>query len=137
MSNSAEKRWKQRLKNFGMALSQLDEACAKEEYTNLERAGLVHTFGFSFEMSWNTLKDLLCYEGIDLKVPRDVIKESFKLGYINAEDCEVLLEALIQRNVLSHTYNETRSLEAVHIIKEVYHPTLQRLFVALNERDNE
>ena len=135
MSNSAKKKWKHRLNNFGMALSQLDEACAKEEYSNLERAGLVHTFGFSFEMSWNTLKALLYYEGIDLKIPRDIIKTSFKLGYINAEDCEVLLEALMQRNVLSHNYNEGESLEAVHLIKEVYHPTLQRLFIALNERD--
>ena len=132
MSNS-KARWKERFNNFEMSLSQLNEACAKEEYTNLERAGLVHTFGFSFEMAWKTLKRLLYSEGIDLQVPRDVIKTSFRLGYINAEDCELFLEALIQRNVLSHTYNEPRAIEAVRIIKEVYHPSLQRLFATLNE----
>lgn len=137
MSSPAEKQWKQRLNNFGMALSQLDEACAQEEYTNLERAGLVHTFGFSFEMAWKTLKKLLYYEGIDLKAPRKVIKTSFELGYLNEEDCEIFLEALIQRNVLSHTYNEERAIDAVRIIKEIYHPILQRLFTVLDERSNE
>lgn len=135
MSNS-KARWKERFNNFEMALSQLNEACAKEEYTSLERAGLVHTFGFSFEMAWKTLKKLLYYEGIDLKAPRKVIKTSFELGYINEEDCELFLEALIQRNVLSHTYNEPRAIEAVRIIKEVYHPSLQRLFTTLNEMGN-
>ena len=137
MNSSSEKKWKHRLNNFGMALSQLDEACAKEAYTNLEQAGLVHTFGFSFEMAWKTLKDLLYYEGVHLVSPRKVIKASFEFGYINQEDCEVFLEALIQRNVLSHNYDEVRSIEVVHLIKEVYHPILQRLFVALTERDRD
>ena len=64
MSNSDERRWQQRLDNFGTALGQLTDACKRERYDNLERAGLIKTFEFCFELSWKVLKDLLYYEGL-------------------------------------------------------------------------
>ena len=51
MSNSDERRWQQRLDNFGMALAQLTDACERERYDDLERAGLIKTFEFCFELS--------------------------------------------------------------------------------------
>ena len=59
MSNSDEWRWQQRLDNFRMALTLLTNACERERYDELERAGLVKTVEFCFELSWNVLKDLL------------------------------------------------------------------------------
>ncbi len=44
MSNTDEIRWQQRLENFQKALTQLERACQKEEYSDLERAGLVQMF---------------------------------------------------------------------------------------------
>ena len=66
MSNTDEVRWQQRLENFGKALAQLDTACDQSEYSDLERAGLVQMFEFSFELSWKVLKDLLFLEGYEL-----------------------------------------------------------------------
>ena len=42
MSNSDERRWQQRLDNFGTALAQLTNACERERYDDLERAGLIN-----------------------------------------------------------------------------------------------
>ena len=70
MSDSGEVRWQQRLANLVNALDQLDDACAKVNYSNLERAGLIKTFEFCLELSWNVLKDLLLYEGYEEKTPR-------------------------------------------------------------------
>ncbi len=134
MSNTDEIRWKQRLDNFGKALSQLDEACAKDEYTDLERAGLVQMFEFSFELAWKVLKDLLFYEGYDLKVPREVIRKSFEVDYLDEEDCEFFLDALAKRNLLSHTYREEVAHEAERLIKSRYHPMLRRLRDTLERR---
>ncbi|MEA3385913.1 MAG: HI0074 family nucleotidyltransferase substrate-binding subunit, partial [Thermodesulfobacteriota bacterium] len=106
MSNTDEIRWQQRLENFGKALSQLEAACDKKEYSDLERAGLVQMFEFSFELSWKVLKDLLFYEGYNVKSPREVVRKSFEMEYINEDDSEVFLDAIRKRNLLSHTYEE-------------------------------
>lgn len=134
MSNTDEIRWQQRLDNFSKALSQLDKACEQDSYTDLERAGLVQTFEFSFELAWNVLKDLLFYEGYDVKVPREAIRKSFEVDYLDENDCETFLDALDKRNLLSHTYREEVALQAETLIKERYHPMLQRLHATLEKR---
>ena len=63
MSTTDKIRWQQRWENFGKALSQLKVACGKDDYSDLERAGLVQMFEFSFELSWKVLKDLLFFQG--------------------------------------------------------------------------
>ena len=131
MSNADEMRWKQRLENFGRALSQLTHACGRGGYDDLERAGLIKTFEFCFELSWNVLKDLLFYEGYDVKVPREAIRKSFEVGYIDEDDCEVLLDALGRRNVLTHVYREDIALDVETVIKDSYHPALLRLHASL------
>ncbi len=134
MSNSDERRWQQRLDNFGTALAQLTSACERERYDDLERAGLIKTFEFSFELAWKALKDLLFYEGHEEKVPRAVIRKSFEVDYIDEHDCETLLDALDKRNLLSHTYWSDVAREAEILIKESYHPVLLRLYKALDAK---
>lgn len=127
MSNSDERRWQQRLESFRTALAQLTDACDRDRYDYLELAGLIKTFEFSFELSWKVLKDLLFYEGHDVKAPRAVIRKSFEVDYIDESDCETLLDALDKRNVLSHVYLLDVAQEAEMLIKDRYHPVLIRL----------
>ena len=134
MSNSDERRWQQRLDNFGTALAQLTDACKHERYNDLERAGLIKTFEFSFELSWNVLRDLLFYEGHEVKVPRSVIRKSFEVDYIDENDCETLLDALDKRNLLSHTYRSEVAREAEALIKDRYYPVLLRLYRDLDAK---
>jgi len=47
VSNTDEIRWQQRLENFQKAMEQIETACDKNEYSDLERAGLVQMFEFS------------------------------------------------------------------------------------------
>ncbi len=127
MSNTDEIRWQQRLETLGAALPELTDACGKPDYTDLERAGLVQTFEFSFELAWKTLKDLLFYEGYDEKTPRAVIRRSFEAGYFGEDDCETLIDAMEKRNLLIHTYSQELVLEVEGLIKNHYHPALIRL----------
>ena len=136
MSSTDETRWKQRLASFGLSLTQLNEACVQESYSNLERVGLVKIFESGFNLSWKVLKDLLFYEGYDEKVPRSVIRRSSETEYIDEQDCELLLEALEKRNILSHAYQESAAREAEMLIKNRYHPVLVRLHSTLSARAN-
>ena len=85
-------------------------------------------------MAWNVLKDLLFYEGHDVKVPRAVLRKSFEVDYVNENDCETLLDALDKRNLLSHTYWSDVALEAETLIREHYYPVLLRLYRTLDAR---
>ncbi|HGS4986539.1 TPA: nucleotidyltransferase substrate binding protein [Vibrio cholerae] len=71
-------RWKQRLQNLSKAQSRLQKACEQESYNDLELAGLVQTFEFSFELMWKTLKDLLAFEGFDAASPRSVLRTALE-----------------------------------------------------------
>ena len=127
MTNTDERRWRQRLESFGAALARLDEACEQASYTNLERAGLVQTFASSWELGWKVLKDLLFHDGHDLNSPREVIRKSFESGYIGEDDCETFLDAVGRRNTLSHACRDEVAREAEALIKGRYHPMLRRL----------
>ena len=134
MSNSDERRWQQRLDNFGTVLAQLTSACEHERYDVPERAGMIKTFEFCFELSWNVLKDLLFYEGYDVKVPCAAIRKGFEVDYLHEADCETLLDALDRRNLLSHTYRSEVARDAEILIKERYHPVLLRLHRTLDAK---
>lgn len=129
---SSEIRWRQRYGNFTRALDRLADAVDRESYSDLERAGLVQTFEFTFELAWKTLKDLMNYEGYDADSPREVIKVGFANGYII--DADIWLEALESRNVLTHTYDEKAAEQAVKLIRETYYPVVRRLHDELKKR---
>ena len=127
-------RWQQRFNNYSNALSQLQQACNQKTYSRLERAGLVQTFEFSFELGWKALRDLLYQEGLDAISPRAAIRLGFQASYLNEDDCQTLLDALDKRNRLSHTYNEELAQEAEELIKDCYYPVLCRLHQRLQDR---
>jgi nucleotidyltransferase substrate binding protein (TIGR01987 family) len=125
-------RWKLRLENLKKALARLEEACAQEEYSNLELAGLVQTYQFTFELCWKTLKDLLTLEGYDVNSPRETIKKAFEMSLIN--DVDRWFSALESRNLLSHVYNEPMAQQVEKLIKTEFEPMLRQCVATLYER---
>lgn len=127
----SEKRWQQRFHNFEQAMGKLTDAVQQESYSDLERVGLIKTTDFSFELAWKTLKDLLEYEGYEVKTPRMVLKQAFKSEYI--QDGNKWLDLLDKRNFLAHVYDDVFSKEVVLLIKEQYYPLLKDLYEFLKQ----
>jgi nucleotidyltransferase substrate binding protein (TIGR01987 family) len=125
-------RWKLRLKNLTKAFARLESACAQGQYSDLELAGLVQTFQLTFELCWKTLKDLLIFEGYEVNSPRETIKKAFELSLIG--DTERWFNALENRNVLCHVYDEPTATQAMHEIKETFEPMLRECVNALRQR---
>lgn len=119
---SADIRWKQRYQNFERALSQLAEAHALAQtraLSKLEKQGVIQAFEYTYELAWNTLKDLLTYQGIvNLIGSRDAIREAFARGLI--ADGEGWMQMLADRNRTTHTYNEQTAEEIVSRIHGQY-----------------
>lgn len=120
-------RWKQRFQNFENAIEELTEAVNKKDYSVLERAGLIQLFEMTFELAWKTMKDYLEEKGIMVKFPKDVIKESFQNDIV--ENGHVWIDMLEKRNLLSHTYDEEKAMEATRLIKEDFFPEIKQVFL--------
>lgn len=119
-------RWQQRFSNFEKALLFLQTGCLQKKWSQLEEAGIVQAFEFTFELAWKTLKDYLQQKGVKSNFPRDVIKDAFQMEII--EDGAAWLKMLDKRNELSHTYNEIQARKALDIIKDEYYPALLQLY---------
>ena len=104
-TNSDEVHLKQRLVNFGNALLRLQNACAKDEFSELELTGLIGTFTFTFEQGWKALKLELLDQGILVKTPRASIRSGFEAGYLDEDKCEILLDAMNKQNTMGHMYD--------------------------------
>jgi nucleotidyltransferase substrate binding protein (TIGR01987 family) len=123
-------RWRQRLENLNKARARLAAACAQTNYSELEIAGLVQTYEFTFELCWKTLRDKLLFDGYQVNSPRETIRQAFQAGMVT--DGETWLEALESRNLFTHTYDDAISRQALNLIKNKYAPLLGECADKLN-----
>ncbi|ODP99045.1 nucleotidyltransferase [Salinivibrio sp. SS3] len=137
MTDTHLERWQLRLQNLTKAQRRLENACGQESYNELELAGLVQTFEFTFELTWKTLKDLLSYEGFDVASPRSVIRTALEANHLSSDQCETLLDALVKRNLLSHTYDEQNALEAQRLIVKHYAPVIAEIMRYLENKSGQ
>ena len=126
-----EIRWKQRFQNFEKALNRLEYAVIKTNLSELEKAGVIQTYEFTFELSWKTLKDYLEGQSVEVKFPKDTIKEAFK--YELVEDGDLWIDMLQKRNLMLHTYNENDAQIAYKLIVKNYFPALKQLYLKLKK----
>ena len=124
--NSEEIRWHYRFRNFSRAYILLSEALEREveELNELEREGAIHRFEYTFQLAWLTLKDRLEYGGIVFTevTPRNVIQQAFAARLI--DDAEVWIDMLVDRNLMSHTYDFARFQTVLESVRRRYLPVL-------------
>ena len=130
---SQEIRWQYRFSNFSRAYSLLREALEDgvEPLNQLELEGVIQRFEFTFELSWNLLKDRLEYDGLVIATitPRNVIREAYSAKLI--EDCGTWIDMLTDRNLMSHTYDFERFKAVVENIHSRYLTILNNLYQRL------
>jgi nucleotidyltransferase substrate binding protein (TIGR01987 family) len=129
-------RWKQRLSNFKKSLAHLADAVEIEEPSILQQAGTIQFFEMGFELAWKTLKDYLEEQGFtDVKSPKATIKKAFEVSLI--EDGHMWLEALENRNLAAHTYDDETVQEIYDLICHSYFPLLEALKNRLEKLSDE
>ena len=123
-------RWKQRLHNFSKALRQLTKFIEKGELNELEQLGLIQSFEYTYELAWNTIKDLFEEQGqTDILGSRDAFRLAFKRGLI--ENGDTWMEMITSRRLTSHTYNEDIAEEIANSITTEYYPEFVMLHAKL------
>ena len=124
--NKKEIRWQQRFQNFEKAFLLLEQSVTIDCLTEIERAGLIQFFELAFELSWKTMKDYLEAQGFLVKTPRETLKQAFQIELIG--DGQTWLQALEDRNLTTHTYDEETALQMERLIKEKYFPVMKDLY---------
>lgn len=122
-------RWKQRFQNFEQAFKSLEAALSKQELSELERAGVIQIYEFTFELAWKTLKDYLEDRQVVVKYPRDTIKEAFR--YELLEDGDLWLDMLQKRTLIAHTYDMKLAELAYSLIAGSYYSALKQVYEKL------
>lgn len=118
-------RWHQRFEHFEKAYLLLHEAVQIPNPSVVERGGLIQFFEMAFELGWKLLKDYEEAEGFTVKSPRDAIKQAFQSEIVSAG--QDWIDALEDRNLTTHTYNEATAIEVEQKIRNRYFPCLQQL----------
>ena len=126
-------RWQQRFANYQLALQQLDTFFEPPALNNREQQGLIKAFEYTFELAWNSLRDLLRSQGNStLLGSRDTLREAFRLGLI--EDGETWMLMIQDRNLTSHTYNRSTAEAIAANIVDRYLPCFKDLYARLQQR---
>jgi nucleotidyltransferase substrate binding protein (TIGR01987 family) len=121
-------RWKQRFDNLQRAFGMLQEAVQAHAQTpdhKLIQIALIKAFEMTFELSWKTMKDYLKYNGLDVKLPREIIKQAFATNLVS--NGQAWIDMLEDRNLMTHTYDEARAALAVEHICTRYMEVLIQL----------
>ena len=77
-------------------------------------------YEFTFELAWKTIKDYLEYNGIidNISSPRNVIQQAYQSKII--KNADIWIQMMLDRNMLSHLYDEIKSREIYDNIKKKY-----------------
>ena len=127
-------RWQYRFDNYKRAFFLLREAIEWQQergLTDLEKEGTIQRFEYTWELLWKTLKDYLENEGIVLEkiTPKAVLMASVKAKIINKQ--ETWMQALDDRNKMSHVYSTVVFEQVISNIAESYLSLFDRLYEKL------
>jgi nucleotidyltransferase substrate binding protein (TIGR01987 family) len=125
MENLKEVRWKQRFENFNKSYKLLEKYSNIEIKTELEMAGIIQFFEMTFELAWKVLKDYLEAQGYLVNSPRETIKQAFQIGVI--DNGHVWIDALSNRILTIHTYDEALAIKMTKEIVQLYFPELKKM----------
>lgn len=134
MNAKKKPRWQYRFDNYKRAFGLLREALDEErELSQLEKEGVIQRFEYTMELAWKVMKDYLEKENFVLPqvTPRAVIRAAFESRLIG--DGETWMDALDDRNKMSHTYDFNEFEEVIDNIRSRYLRVMDELYMKLLE----
>ncbi len=122
MSNKPKlQTFKKSVANFKSILS--------ETKTSIVRDAAIKRYELCYELAWKSIQEALKNEGLEIcKSPKSCFKQAFKQGWIEEE--EVYADMVQNRNLTTHTYNESLAEEIYNNLGR-YLPLFEALLVKL------
>jgi len=124
-------RWKQRFRNFEKAFLLFERTLEIRNPSEVEKGGFIHFYEMAFELAWKLMKDYLEDQGLTANSPRQAIKQAFQSGVI--DNGQQWIDALEDRNLTTHTYDESTADKVVSAIRTSYFPILRQLYSTMKK----
>ena len=124
----------ERIENFMRAFSIYSDAVAefnKNSSNILNHMALIQSFEVCFELAWKVLKDYLEFNGINVYLPKEVIKEAFSAEII--QNGQIWIDMLKARNSTSHEYNLDKVRAIITNISGIYFDELKRFSIQIKD----
>ena len=125
-------RWQQRFQNFHKSYEALKRTMAIKNPSEAERGGMIQFFEVTFELSWKLLKDYLEENGYSPKSPKETLKQAHQAEII--QDGRTWLEALENRNLTTHIYDEEVVKEVIKSINNSYFALIESLHAFFSKK---
>ncbi len=130
-------KWQYRFNNYKRAFTLLREATERESehaLSDLELEGMIQRFEYTWELAWKTLKDYLENEGVilDKITPKAVLIKSIEAKITT--DRETWMQALDDRNQMSHVYDHASFKQVCDNIEQKYLAIFDTLYQKLLEQ---
>ncbi len=131
MTTTEPPRWHYRFANYRRAFLLLQEALDKPDLTQLEQEGTIQRFEYTMELAWKVMKDYLEAQNLVLRqvTPKAVIRAASEAQLI--DDAEAWMDALDDRNRMSHTYDSAHFKEVLDNIRDSYFTPMDDLSARL------
>lgn len=121
---------------FCRTLKNLEEIQnVKLPYDVIKWTGMVTLFKLCFEQAWKAMKELLEQSGYSearMGSPRSILKLAYQAGMIDNE--AEWLQALKDRNDVTHSYNEMIALQIIQDCREKYLVLFEQLQKTMEEK---
>ncbi len=119
-------RWQQRFQNYEKAFLLLERTVNKANLSSIERAGLVHFFKLTLNLSGKVIKDCLKSKNIIANSPKEVITKTYQARVITSKS--EWLNALKSRNLTAHIYNEKILQTIEKDVRNAYFPIFKHFY---------
>lgn len=134
--NQNDIRWQQRFSNLKKAFAQLKKFIEKTDLNEMEKQGLIQAFEYTYELSWNTIKDYYEYQGeTGIQGSRDAFRLAIKRGLVKED--ELWMDMIQSRQKTAHTYNEKTANEIATRVVNDYFSLFEDLINSLQLIENE
>lgn len=132
IDKNKEVAWKLRFENFEKAYRKFSELAEIDNLSEHEQMALIHSFEYTIELAWKTMKDFLTENGFKTVSPKETIRQAYQSEYIKHGD--VWMEALDIRNLASHTYEDEILNKSVDFIINKFKNVVEDFFHSYKNR---
>lgn len=113
--------------NFEKAFSKLKSFHDQGVKDEMDEAGLIQAFEFTFEQAWKAIQKRATAEGVAINSPKQALSWAMGQGWLAPQEEKDWLSMLEDRNLTSHTYREETAKRIVEAIQKHYVALLGKL----------
>jgi len=112
---------------FEQALTKLEFFLKDFDQSEVQRAGIIQAFEFTFEQCWKYLQKMAQIEGVNVASPKKAFQWAFSANLISTDQEQIWLSMIDERNQTTHTYRDAIAAKVLSNIQSHYAGAFQKL----------